>query len=83
MTDLKAAAQQALEYMKSVGGIDMYPEEWAIVERLEAALAEPMQEPQHKPLTTEEVEQLWAQSSWQGRANIGFARAIEKAHGIK
>ena len=40
MNDLRTAAQQALEYMKSVGGIDMYPEEWAIVERLEAALAE-------------------------------------------
>jgi hypothetical protein len=41
MSNLRTAAQQALEYMKSVGGIDMYPEEWAIVERLEAALAEP------------------------------------------
>jgi len=40
MTDLRAAAQQALEYMKSVGKMDMYPEDWAIVERLEAALAE-------------------------------------------
>jgi hypothetical protein len=30
--------------MKSVGQMDMYPEEWAIVERLEAALAEPVGE---------------------------------------
>lgn len=40
MTDLRTAARQALEYMKSVGQIDMYPEEWAIVGRLEAALAQ-------------------------------------------
>ena len=40
-TELRAAAQQALEYMKSVGKMDMCPEEWAIVGRLEAALAEP------------------------------------------
>jgi hypothetical protein len=44
MTTLREAAQQALEYMKSVGQMDMYPEEWAIVERLEAALAEPVGE---------------------------------------
>ena len=41
MTTLRTAAQQALEYMKSVGKMDMHPEEWAIVGRLEAALAEP------------------------------------------
>lgn len=40
MTTLREAAQQALEYMKSVGQADMYPEEWAIVGRLEAALAQ-------------------------------------------
>jgi hypothetical protein len=45
MTTLREAAQQALEYMKSVGQMDMYPEEWAIVERLDAALAEPEQRP--------------------------------------
>ena len=44
MSDLRTAALRALEYMKSVGQMDMYPEEWAIVERLEAALAEPAQE---------------------------------------
>jgi len=41
MTTLREAAQQALEYMRSVGQMDMCPEEWAIVERLEAAMAEP------------------------------------------
>ena len=45
MTDLRTAAQQALEYMKSVGQTDMYPEEWAIVGRLEAALAQEQAEP--------------------------------------
>jgi hypothetical protein len=44
MTALRTAAQQALDYMKSVGQMDMHPEEWAIVGRLEAALAEPVQE---------------------------------------
>jgi hypothetical protein len=43
MTTLRDAAQQALEYMKSVGQMDMCPEEWAIVERLEAAMAEPVE----------------------------------------
>ena len=47
MTDLRTAAQQALEYMKSVGEMDMHPEEWAIVGRLETALAEPVQEPDY------------------------------------
>jgi len=40
MTTLQTAAQQALDYMKSVGQMDMHPEEWAIVGRLEAALVE-------------------------------------------
>lgn len=39
---LRTAAQQALEYMKSIGEMDMYPADWAIVGRLEAALAEPV-----------------------------------------
>lgn len=44
MDKLREAAQQALDYMKSVGQTDMYAEEWAIVGNLEAALAE-QQEP--------------------------------------
>ena len=40
---MRTAAQQALDYMKSVGQMDMHPEEWVIVGRLEAALAEPVQ----------------------------------------
>lgn len=40
MTDeLRKAAEQALAYMKSVGEMDMYPEDWAVAMRLEAALA--------------------------------------------
>jgi len=44
MTTLREAAQQALDYMKSVGQMDMHPEQWAIVGRLEAALAEPVED---------------------------------------
>lgn len=44
---LRDAAQQALEYMKSVGQMDMYPEDWAIVGRLEAALAKPETQSTH------------------------------------
>jgi hypothetical protein len=40
MSNLRAAAQQALDYMDSVGQQDMYPEEWAIAEALRAALAQ-------------------------------------------
>jgi hypothetical protein len=54
MNDLRTAAQQALDYMKSVGQMDMHPEEWAIVGRLEAALAES----QHKPIPLNEG-RLW------------------------
>jgi len=37
---LEQAAKLALDYMKSIGPTDMYAEEWTIVGRLEAALAE-------------------------------------------
>jgi hypothetical protein len=45
ITIYRAIVEQALEYMKSIGEMDMYPADWAIVGRLEAALAEPVQEP--------------------------------------
>ena len=46
MTDrLRETATAALQYMESVGKMDMWPEEWAIVESLRAALAEPVPEP--------------------------------------
>ena len=89
MSDLRQAAQQALEYMKSVGQMDMYPEEWAIVERLEAALAQPLYTapPQRQPLTDEEIEDIWNRFCDElGEAStndaIDIARAIERAHGI-
>ena len=44
MTD-KELMQQALRYMESVGQMDMYPEEWAIVVALRERLAQPEQEP--------------------------------------
>ena len=48
--NLREAAQQALDYMKSVGQLDMYLKEYEIVGRLEAALAEP---------TAEDIAQDW------------------------
>ena len=44
MTD-RELMQQALGYMESVGQMDMYPEEWAIVVALRERLAQPEQEP--------------------------------------
>jgi hypothetical protein len=37
---LREVAGKALAYMESVGRMDMYPDEWAIVEALRAALKE-------------------------------------------
>jgi hypothetical protein len=37
---LRAVSQKALAYMESVGNLDMYPDEYAIVEQLRAALKE-------------------------------------------
>lgn len=52
----------------------------AEVERLRAALAEPP--PQRKPLTEDEIEQLLSKYE-RNYDMVNFARAIERAHGIK
>jgi hypothetical protein len=83
MTDLRAAAQQALEaleYIRSttVWQADKHAANPAIT-ALKAALEQPVQE----PLSDEELDRLWREpmsADWEHRE---FARAIEAAHGIK
>jgi hypothetical protein len=79
MTDLKKAAQQALNslrgYRREIGCKQPCDAERA----LEAALEQPVQE----PLSDEELDRLWREpmsADWEHRE---FARAIEAAHGIK
>ena len=82
MTSLREAAQQALESLERVMSHGQAVQEAKDV--LRAALAEP----QRKPLTDEQVRDLW---SWSMTAEAertattqqhAFARAIEAAHGI-
>ena len=84
MTDLRTAAQQALEAWEH---INLYgfvladyegPMEQAIT-ALKAALEQTMQE----PLSDEELDRLWREpmsADWEHRE---YGRAIEAAHGIK
>jgi len=78
MTTLRTAAQQALEYMKSVGKMDMHPEEWAIVGRLEAALAEPVQEPGSLMIAAQQFLE-WNRSQTPPRVEIGFELGVFEA----
>ena len=87
MSDLRQAAQQALEALtlsipKPRPADDDYAElGWkehnAAITALRAALAEPEQE----PLTDEKIEALWQNTS-PYYDHQDFARAIERAHGI-
>ena len=38
---------------------------------------------QRKPLTDEQIEEIWVEHGCEGEDACGFARAIEAAHGIK
>ena len=77
---LREAAQQALEAWFQPHGIN-YVDFRPYMEALRTALAEP----EHKPLTDEEIVDLWADVSidYDDQINIiEMARAIERAHGI-
>jgi hypothetical protein len=79
MTDLRTAAQQALNslrgYRREIGCEQPCDAERA----LEAALEQGEQE----PLSNEELDRLWREpmsADWEHRE---YARAVEAAHGIK
>jgi len=96
MSDLRKAAQQALEALES--GPDGDPIlAGETITALRAALAQPEQEPvtwqydytrlpQRKPLTDQEAKVLWTDVYEPGHhvwvVAERFARAIERAHGI-
>ena len=89
MNTLRAAAQQALEAFEAFDSPISIP----AMDALRAALADgdnaaPTEQPQRKPLTEEEIRDLW---SWSMTAEAertattqqhAFARAIERAHNI-
>ena len=57
-----------------------------VVNEIRARLAEPAQEPQRKPLTDDELQQIAYQFKSSTTLGAGFyavARAVEAAHGIK
>ncbi len=81
---LREAAQQALEALKMIDSAMPFPVAKHAIKQLSAALAEP----ERKPLTDEEIRDLW---SWSATSEAertattqqhAFARAIERAHGI-
>ena len=80
MTDLKKAAQQALEALEYKGNI------WHMDCPLEAAitaLKAALEQPEQERLSDEELDRLWREpmsADWEHRE---FARAVEAAHGIK
>ena len=39
--------------------------------------------PQRKPLTDEQIDDIWVEHGCEGEDAYGFARAVETAHGIK
>ena len=87
MTTLREAAQQALEAMSSFesGTNGLYEGEFAQeIAALRAALVEPVQEPQRKPLTEEEIRRIDDGTHFHESPDwsLRFARAIERAHGI-
>ncbi len=75
--NLREAAQQALE------ALDAYS--WEQVDAARAALRTALAEPERKPLTDEEISDLWCEVSNTDFVTADthvFARAIERAHGI-
>ncbi len=85
MTDLKKAAQQALEALEELNGWQSLAPPLAsqagrqAAINLRAALEQTVQE----PLSDEELDRLWREpmsADWEHRE---YARAVEAAHGIK
>lgn len=76
MTDLRVAAQQALEFLDAEFGWS--PGEAPRIDTLRTALAQP----ERKPLTEEEVGRVCAPLGFAQLSPVEIARAIEKAHGI-
>ena len=79
MTDLRTAAQQALEALEARAVNRYFEHLGETIAALKAALEQTVQE----PLSDEELDRLWREpmsADWEHRE---FARAIEAAHGIK
>jgi hypothetical protein len=79
MTDLKKAAQQALEALEARAVNRYFEHLGETIAALKAALEQTVQE----PLSDEELDRLWREpmsADWEHRE---YARAIEAAHGIK
>ena len=120
MSDLKQAAQQALEALDNEQYVSKYTHIVDAIAALRTALAEQQAEPvawgmaqkdglildvicpeehqshegeytiplyttspQSKPLTDEQIDDIWVEHGCEGEDAYGFARAIEAAHGIK
>jgi AMMECR1 domain-containing protein len=86
MTDLRKAAQEALEALEYINkdsfeplGIPLPGEIDITMDALRAALAQP----QRKPLTEDEISEIAMDCSFVSESDTYFARAIEKAHGIE
>lgn len=75
---LREAAQQALEALETKG--EHHPRVYAAITALRAALAEPVQEPQRKPLTDDQITAINA--SLKIGTTTELVRAVERAHGI-
>jgi hypothetical protein len=79
MTDLKKAAQQALEALEARAVNRYFEHLGETIAALKAALEQTVQE----PLSDEELDRLWREpmsADWEHRE---YGRAIEAAHGIK
>jgi hypothetical protein len=82
MTDLRAAAQQALEALEKT---HTQPgcEQWQAERKASVALRATLEQPVQEPLSDEELDRLWREpmsADWEHRE---FARAVEAAHGIR
>jgi hypothetical protein len=79
MTELRQAAQQALEALEARAVNRYFEHLGETIAALKAALEQTVQE----PLSDEELDRLWREpmsADWEHRE---YARAIEAAHGIK
>jgi hypothetical protein len=82
MSDLRTAAQQALEALE-MAEFDPHSSDAVhkAITALRAALAELVQEPQRKPLTEEAIQELSQQHKFDSRM-VKFVRIVEAAHEI-
>ncbi len=79
MSDLRKAAEQALEAMEWAVSYDKVWKCTPAIEALRAALAQP----ERKPLTDEEMREVLKTFYFDPNVMFGdVVRAIEKAHGI-